>query len=93
MFMLIGGFLLGAFLMWIMRDPNENDGGDWHITALTGHALYYGCSIMLYLLFLPEFQPLAGGAEYIIAYLPVLFFGIWLFDGFNDDPYNQKKND
>ena len=86
MFMLIGGFLLGAFILYISRDDylGNSDTDDWGITALTGHALYYGCSLILLILFLPEFQPNIGGREYILAYLPVLLFGVWLFTGFKD---------
>lgn len=86
MFMLIGGFLLGALILYISRADykGESDMDDWGITALTGHVLYYGCSLILLILFLPEYRPNPSGTEYIIAYLPVMLFGVWLFTEFKD---------
>ena len=80
MFMLIGGFLLGALLLYSERDDHTM-GRDWGIGILGGTALYFGSSIMLFIIYGSEF----GIKEPILSYLPVLLFGVWLAGGFKDD--------
>ena len=80
MFMLIAGFFLGALLLYFERDDSTM-GRDWGIGVLGGFALYFGSSIMLFIIYGSEF----GIKEPILSYLPVLLFGVWLAGGFKDD--------